>query len=545
MSLNKAKKIYPCPFSKSYGIPVEQAWSLLKIFFVYRFIVSSLFVILFMTSVGPSLLGTHDAQLFKYASVSYLFFSLLSGILIFWRVISYKTLAQILIFTEIIFLTLLMHASGGINSGMGVLLAVSIAAGGMLIGGRCGLVFAAFASLAILTEQIYAVKTHAFNSTSFTYSGMLGALFFTIAYLSYTLAKRTEQSEILAATQQQTILNLEELNQYVIQHLQSGIIISNSEQQITMCNESALNIINTTNQQSQPESLGDISSQLSDCFVSWQKDRAQDIALLQLPNQNEIHSRFSLIETSQATFNMIIIEDMSLYNQRLQQNKLASLGHLTASIAHEIRNPLGAISHAGQLLSEAPELSTQDRRLTSIIQSHCQRVNKIIEDILQLSRRHPSKKEKINLNQWMPNYLQGFIQGIDSDPEQFEIIDKDADLWIYMDTGHLKQILDNICSNALKYGNTSTDKICIVISLLKNTPCISILDNGDKISPETLKNLFQPFFTTSPTGTGLGLYISKELAELNQAELNYAVTADNKSSFILSLPHADSTKIEI
>lgn len=548
MSSNQTNKIYPCPFSKGYGIPVEQAWSLLKVFFIYRFIVSSLFIILFYARFGPSLLGTYDAQLYIYTSGSYWFFSLFSGIGVFWRIISYKSQAQILVFTEIIFLTILMHASGGITSGMGVLLAVSIAAGGMLIGGRCALLFAALASLAILAEQIYAIRVHAFAKTSFTYAGMLGALFVMIAYLSYILAKRTEQSEILALRQQQTISNLEELNQYVIQHLQSGIIITNSQQQIKMCNESALNLINTNDQvtqATQPDSLEDISKQLSDCFECWRADRTQDIALLRLSSQNEIHIRFSLIETSQATFQMIILEDISLYNQRLQQNKLASLGRLTASIAHEIRNPLGAISHAGQLLSEAPALSTQDQRLTSIIQSHCQRVNKIIEDILQLSRRDPSKKEKINLNQWMPHYLQSFIQGIDCEPEHFKIVNKAPNLWIYMDTGHLKQILDNLCSNALKYGDSATDKITIEISMMKNNPCIRILDNGLKIEPEVLKNLFEPFFTTSPTGTGLGLYISKELAELNQAELSYAYTDENESSFILALPRAESTVIEI
>jgi two-component system sensor histidine kinase PilS (NtrC family) len=262
-----------------------------------------------------------------------------------------------------------------------------------------------------------------------------------------------------------------------------------------MYNEAALKIINSTDNTTQPQHLSEISTQLSEGFQLWLNDTRQDIAVIRLPDHSEIHIRFSLLKTQQETFHMIIIEDISLYNQRLQQNKLASLGRLTASIAHEIRNPLGAISHAGQLLSEAPELSSEDQRLTEIIQSRCLRVNKIIEDVLQLSRRHPSKREKINLSHWIHSYLQNFILASGCTPNCFEIVVKEENLWIYMDMGHLKQILDNLCSNALKYGDLSTDKIIIELSLLDHSPYIRIVDNGPRIDPETASHLFEPFFT--------------------------------------------------
>ncbi len=543
MAPNQANTIYPCPFSKGYGIPTDQAWSLLKVFFIYRFIISSLFIILYYSNFDPSILHRHDRYLYSICSHSYLIFSLLSGYSAFKRLPSYAKQSQIIIFSDIIFITLLMHASGGINSGIGILLVVSTAAGGLLIGGRCALFFAALASLAILSEHIYSILTH--NATPlFTYTGMLGASFFTIAYLSFTLAKRTEQSEKLASQHQQTISNLEELNRYIIQHMQSGIIISSPDQHIRMCNEATLAIINKQENITSPQKLADISPQLSNSFQLWTEDNNQNFVLINLPNHNMVHCRFSLLKTQQEIFHMIILEDISLYNQQLQQSKLASLGRLTASIAHEIRNPLGAISHASQLLSEAPSLPVEDHRLTEIIQAHCLRMNKIIEDVLQLSRREPSKREKIQLNLWVENYLKNFIYETGNSQEQFEIRSQHTDLWIYMDSGHLKQIFDNLCSNALKYGDSS-EKIIINIFLADDAPSISILDNGPAIDNETANHLFEPFFTTSPTGTGLGLYISRELAELNQAKLSYAITNDKKSSFKLSLPKADSSIIEI
>ncbi|MGZ8158872.1 MAG: sensor histidine kinase [Methylobacter sp.] len=542
MPPNTNETIFPCPFSKGYGIPARQAWVLLKVFLGYRLILAGLFVALFYSYTDSSLLGTYDSKLFTYSSQSYLLLSLLSGICIAWRLTSYTTQAQLLIFTDILILTLIMHASGGINSGMGALLAVSIAAGGLLIGGRCAMLFAALASLAVLAEQVVADYKHSFDSTSYANAGMLGAAFFTIALLSYILAKRSEQILQLADQQKQTIIKLEDLNKYIIQHLQSGIIIVNKQQAIQMANESALRLANLA---VLPVKLGDISAHLAGAFQIWLSDPEQNLVLLQLPNQSEIHCRFMPLPTGHEFFYMIILEDIALYNQQVQQSKLASLGRLTASIAHEIRNPLGAISHAGQLLFENPLLSIQDRRLTEIIQTHSVRVNNIIEDILQLSRRTDSRREKIHLKSWLDNYLKNFALEHAVNTESFRLSYPEESLCALIDPGHLRQIMDNLCRNALKYGKSEAGPIILRAFALQQAPCIEVIDNGSGISREHQGHLFEPFFTTSSSGTGLGLYISRELAELNQAKLSYYLTDDNRSCFRLCLLNAEQTIIEL
>jgi two-component system sensor histidine kinase PilS (NtrC family) len=542
MPPNTNETIFPCPFSKGYGIPAQQAWLLLKVFLGYRLILAGLFITLFYSPTDVSLLGTYNSKLFVYSSQSYLMLSLISCICIAWRVTSYTTQAQMLIFTDILILTLVMHASGGINSGMGALLAVSIAAGGLLIGGRCAMLFAAIASLAVLTEQFVADYSNSFGYTSYANAGMLGAAFLTIALLSYILAKRSEQIFQLADQQQQTIIKLEDLNKYIIQHLQSGIIITNKQQAIQMANESALRLANLS---SLPVRLGDISSHLAEAFQTWLADLEQNIVLLQLSNQSEIHSRFMPLPTGHESFYMIILEDVALYNQQVQQSKLASLGRLTASIAHEIRNPLGAISHAGQLLSDNPLLSVQDRRLTEIIQTHSVRVNHIIEDILQLSRRTDSRREKIYLNPWLDNYLKNFTLEHAVNADAFKLVYPEESLRAFIDPGHLKQITDNLCRNALKYGKPESGPIILRVFAVQQAPCIEVIDNGSGISRKHQNHLFEPFFTTSSSGTGLGLYISKELAELNQAKLSYYLTADNRSCFRLCLLNAEQTLIDI
>lgn len=536
--------IYPCPFSKSYGIPGQQAWLILKIYFIYRFILACMLIILYYTHFGPSLLGSHDQQLFITSSGLFLLFTLLSGIGIFWRLTGYSTQAQILLFTDIVVLTLIMHASGGITSGIGMLLAVSTAAGGLLIGGRCAMLFAALASLAIMAEQVYAANTNAFETTSYTYAGMLGAAFFTIALLSFILAKRTEQTEQLAIQRKHTISKLEKLNEYIIQHLQSGIIIVNAEQQVSMVNATALDLLGFS---SQPEKLEQIEPQLALDFSSWREDTQRNYYFLQADTNSstEVQIHFQELPTPQETLYLIMLEDMVLYNQRLQQSKLASLGQLTASIAHEIRNPLGAISHAGQLLSECPGLAAQDQRLTDIIQTHTQRVNKIIEDILQLSKRSASKREKITVSEWLTEFLAKFILENNLEEQQFSLSIVDGSSYALIDPGHLKQILDNLCWNALKYGNPEQGKIHIQSYNAHSEIIIDVIDPGSGIAATDLEHLFEPFYTTSSSGTGLGLYISRELAQLNQAKLSYHYTEPRQSCFRLSLVDANKNTIEI
>ena len=535
--LAKTSIIYPCPLSKGYGIPSNEAWKLLKVFFLYRILLSSALLLLVYFPLDPSPLDYLNPLLFKITSLAYFCLTLLAGLGIFTRFIPYTPQAQLLIFTDIAIITLIMHAGGGIASGIGVLLVISITFGGILIGGHCAMLFAAIASMSILAEQTYAIQKHAFNNSSYTEAGTLGAAFFTTAFLAYILAQRSEQSQLIAQQHKQIILKLEELNQSIIQHLQSGIIIVDHYQNIQMSNQTAVRLLSMS---TAPKQLSDISIVLADAFQRWLANIDNNITLLALPEQIQIYCRFSLLPTHQEMLHMIMLEDIALYNQRLQQSKLASLGRLTASIAHEIRNPLGAISHAAQLLAECPTLTEQDVRLTQIIQSHSQRMNGIIEEILQLSRRRTSQRQTINVNQWISDYLHNFILFQHANPEQFTLNLSSKTLHALIDPEHLQQIMDNLCLNALKHNAVATSHLTLTTERTAQGVYINVIDNGVSISAENLEHLFEPFFTTSATGTGLGLYISRELAELNQAKLTYHTIQEKQfNNFRLCLSDAE------
>ena len=211
-------------------------------------------------------------------------------------------------------------------------------------------------------------------------------------------------------------------------------------------------------------------------------------------------------------------------NARVQQSKLASLGRLSASIAHEIRNPVGAMSHAAQLLGESAALSEDDIRLTEIIQTHSSRVSHIIDNVLQLSRRESSRPERLPLKSWLDEFADEFVRTLELQEGEFSIAEIAPDIEARIDKGHLHQVLWNLCDNAVKYAS-ETGGILVEIQAGRmrgvGRPYIEVLDCGLGIDPAMADKIFEPFFTARSGGTGLGLYISRELCELNRATLVY------------------------
>jgi len=525
-----------CPFGSGFYLPAEQAWRTLKVFHAYQMVLSLAFFGLFISHTGPSIFGQSNATLFQSVSLTYLAFIFFSTVFIRKPYIPYARQVQLKIISDILFLTLLMHASGGITSGLGVLLAVSVAAGGLLAGGQCTLVFAAIATFAVLGEQTYADMNDVFATTAYMYAGVLSASFFTIAILALVLAKRVETSEQLALEQSREIDDLIQLNDYIIKHLQSGIIVIDQHQTIRLTNQAANTLLGQ--KVTAGASLSDISIESSQLFKQWLLAPSEKSAVLAAStNTPRIKLHFNQLDTFTYSAYIIFLDDLSSLDQQIQQGKLASLGRLTASIAHEIRNPLGAISHAGELLSESPSIEKEDQRLLDIIHNHTGRVNSIVKSILQLSKQEDSHIENIHLSDWLTEFEGQFKEqfGLTESPLVIKVSHDIND--IQFDKNHLKQIIDNLCSNALKHGQKDPSQPFIKIHCgthkATQRSFISVTDKGTGIEETVALQIFEPFFTTSSSGTGLGLYISNQLAELNHAKLIYSVNAAGGSTFTL------------
>jgi len=523
----------------------EPSWRPLAYFNYYRIALSSLFVVLFLIGPTPSLLGSHQPAWFLGTASFYLLFAIISSYGIYSRRWPFNLQISSQILVDIIAITLLMHSSGGLTTGLGILLVIAIAASSIILAGELALLFAAIASLAILAEQVYSQLNNSFATTSYTQAGILGATCFTTALLSHILARRIRKTEELAAKRGFDLANMEQVNEHIIQNMDMGIIVVDESLNTLLVNESAWYFLGMPVLGKQVR-LNEISRELTSQLRCWKNEADCEIKPFR-PHADaaDILPRFTSLGREQKNGTLITLEDSTVVTQQLQQMKLASLGRLTASIAHEIRNPLGAISHAAQLLQESRALEGADYRLSEIIQNHSVRMNTIVENILQLSRRDNSHPKIIELKAWVDDFVKEFCTTEDIEPGCISVDIEPANTMIQIDTTHLQQILWNLCQNAVKYGHKPDGSIYIAlrggITEESMGPFLDIIDSGEGISPDISDQIFEPFFTTANEGTGLGLYITKELCECNKARLSYHVVPTGGSCFRLSF--ADPRRI--
>ena len=522
-----------------------QQWSALRLFSLYRLVVSIIFFGLSFFANQSNFLSTLDPNLLRWVSGCYVAVAIIALISAYFRWLPYKLQVYLPIIIDIVAIVALMNLYGGITSGFGTLMIAVVAGGSLLLPGRTALLFAALATLAILGHEIYASLNGIFEKTAYTQAGLLGAALFATALLAITLAHRATESAKLAAQRGVDLANLAKLNEHLINRMEAGIMVVDDDGTIRMHNHAAWKLLNQPEINEQTKLL-DISMPLFDLYKSWNKAAENPafrnhLGKLKRANQADLQVRIVPVGLRKHDKGSVIyLNDNTEVDKQVQETKLASLGRLTASIAHEIRNPLGAISHAAQLLDESSELHKADKRLATIIQDQSVRLNNIINNVLRLSRREKAKPEKIELNTWLRNFLEEFTRTNDLQDDWVSLKITPPDGNVTMDANNLHQVLWNLCKNAKKYGASLEENVCI--RLLANTnhtstpPYLDVIDNGPGISAEHQSQLFEPFFTTSDTGTGLGLYLSRELCKNNGGDLRYINMPEGGSCFRIEFP---------
>lgn len=523
------------PLSANADAAYRQTWKPLGLLNGYRLILAVLFTIVALADLEWRPLAERDPYLFTMVSLSYGLFALLCAVSIRARKPGFRWQLHLQILADIVCILALTYASGGIRSGLGTLLIVTLAGGGMLMSGKMAVLYAAISTLAVLGEESYMLISGAPPGPSFTHAGLLGGTFFLTAILAWLLAKRARESEALAAQRGVDLANMQQLTEYVIQRMQTGVIVVDAQQRIHLINESASHLLGSPTDPIQ-QTLADLAPELAGHLAQWQDNPDCETPLFRPnPASPGLLPRFAKLGQASQSGALIFLEDTTALAQHAQQLKLASLGRLTASIAHEIRNPLGAISHAGQLLAESPQLGASDLRLTEIIRDHSQRMNAIVENVLQLSRRQRARPEDLALKPWLEEFVLDFrrTHHIGADHIHIEIVP--ADTQVRMDPSQFHQIVWNLCHNGLRY---SLARLGVPRLELRGgigadalNPYLDIIDFGHGVPPEAEAHLFEPFFTTENTGTGLGLYLSRELCESNQARLHYIAMPGAGSCF--------------
>lgn len=518
----------------------RQSWQPLRLFNIYRLFVAALFLALWRFGLAPQSLGHLSPGLFFITLLVYLGLGLIALVTARLRWPSFQLQANLLATGDVLAVTLLAHSSGGVTSGVEVLLIPAIGAAGLLLSELSALFAAAAASLLLLFDQIYLHLSGLQEQTAYTQSGLLGLALFVTAVVSAALAHRARANEALAVRRGLDLANLAELNEHLVEHFNTGLIVAEPRGDIRLINDAAWQLMGHVSG-AHLDALERLSPALFTLFRHWQSNPDALHRTLALPGQGlELRIRFTPLGLDrQAT--LIMLEDQAELAAQVQSAKLASLGRLAASIAHEIRNPLSAISHAAQLLRESPSLNAQDTRLVEIIRTQGARMDAIVDDVLRLSRKDPPRTRPLDLKIWLQTQASEVRTRLGEDGAELRLHLDDTNLVAVCDEGHLAQIFWSLCENASRYGRRKSDGRLLLTFAAHRPPGaqqirMDVIDQGSGVPPEVIAHLFEPFFTTSASGTGLGLYIASELCALNGGHLEYIPVPSGGSCFRCFLP---------
>ena len=497
--------------------PPDSFWRSLHFFNLYRLGVATVFVCAILIYSGSLSFGSQNPAMFATVSSAYLALALLFyvALQLFKRGFNLHLTLQVA--TDILALTLLMFASGGANSGISFMLLVVLAGAGLVGQGRLTLFFAALATLAVLLEQGYRVLQFGGNPEDFIRTGITSIGFFATAITARLLARRVVANEELARRRGIELADQMNINQRVIRDMQDGVLVVGADGLVHQFNPQAERLLGAS---APPMSdLASFSTPLAEHYPHWHLQAVEAAEIIRDPVSGRL-LRARFLPAGEGGNALIYIEDLDRELAQTQQLKLAALGRLTANMAHEIRNPLSAISHAAELLAEEQGGSVTQVRLTRIIGDNSQRLNRLVAEVLELGRRDQAEPELIRLGSFIETFLDEFAVN-DNQAKEIVGLAVDRAAQLRFDRSHLNRVLWNLLDNALRYCGGKAGSI-----RLETRPAASpgrtelhIIDDGSGIGPALRTQVFEPFFTTHSSGTGLGLYIARELCEANGAML--------------------------
>jgi len=494
----------------------DSFWTSLRYFNIYRMAVAALFLGITLFSGDALNLGSHRLDVFRGVCVLYLLFagvfhSLLRNLRDFFNL---QLSAHVAL--DIVAITLLMFASGGIRSGLGVMLLISLTGAALVAPRRLALLYASLAAIALLLEQSYWVLRFDASEANYLQPGLLAIGCFASAGVTSWLAQRVAANEHLARERGRALEIQLRVNQLVIEDMQDGVLVLDREGRVAQHNPQARRLLGAGGL------LGAELARLLPGFAAlWRAWRDGD--RLEMRSDLELRGRglrLRLMQTGAAEdLAVLFVEDTTRSREEAQQLKLAALGRLTANIAHEIRNPLSAISHAAELLDEEPSAPGQER-LTRIIHDNTRRLERLVSDVLQLNRRDRAAPEPIALQPWLAAFVEDFATN-EAVPRARIGLEAARDATVEFDREHLRQVLWNLLRNAVRHGHEEPGSVRIVLNAYADQVELSVLDDGPGVERAIQGQLFEPFFTTESKGTGLGLYLARELCAANRAVLEY------------------------
>ncbi len=491
-------------------------------------------IALYRLICGVSLLGIAlllDSSLLSVSSpnavitVAGLYF--LFGLLAFWWIQSDRLSMPLPVVTssllagDVAFIAMIMAAGGSSGGSLPILLFPQLAASGWLLRPRTAFFHAALATVTLLRLDLWRLAEGQIGGAQPFQTGLICFGYFATVGVAVALGAYARASEDLAAQRGIDIANLEQVNRLIIQDMQDGVLVVDLNGVVRGHNAQVTRLLGGFGRMRGGMRLAEFSGTLHDYWRRWQEDYAEPLPPFKVePTQRLLRVRLVRIGSGLNGGTLIYLEDLGRAQTEAQQMKLAAMGRLTASIAHEVRNPLSAINQAAQLLEEDGAVVAEGQRLLNMIRNNAKRIDRIVGEVLQLNRRDRQQPEVIAFGEFMHSLTEEIVQAENIPPGGIAM-DVPADLLIIFDRGHLNQIVWNLVRNAWQHCQKKERSIRIAAraGYMGDAVICELADDGPGIPAELRGQIFEPFFTTRPGGTGLGLYIARELADANGAAL--------------------------
>lgn len=499
----------------------DSFWISLRFFNIYRLLLAAVFLASVMLFGDHLNFGSHNLRLFKYVSGAYLLLALVFQVLL-EKIRSYFNFQlSVHVIADIVATVLLMYASDGFRSGLGVMLLISLAAAALVSRGTLMLFYAALASIAILLEQTYWVLGFDRSEANYVQPGLLSIGYFATALITNQLARRVIRQERVMRQRSVDLSNQLRISQLVLQDVQDAVLVIDGNGLVRQHNPQVSVLLGR--QAPELDQIENYSPEIARVLARWRDAGGSAVETLLLPGSGKlVRARFVEAGAEGGSISLVFLEDLSRLQEQAQQLKLAALGRLTANIAHEIRNPLSAISHASELLQEEQRGPSQER-LLGIIQDNSRRIDRMVRDVLELTRRDRVHAETIRLADFLPSFIDEFAQNERIPASSFALQVYEASEIVF-DRVHLQQVLWNLLRNAWRHSRQREASVRVVVRRRANRVELHVIDDGEGVPAHLRQQLFEPFFTTYSSGTGLGLYIAREMCDANAAMLEYVAS---------------------
>ncbi len=506
----------------------------------YRIIIAIFFSFSFMLALKNA---QHDYWVLINLFPTFFYFLFSIALFILYYFYPKNPLLMVGLTVDALVLTTMLYFSGGNDLQVILLFLVQVAAAFMLVRSNQAILLTIFAITLVIYQQFYQTLKSDVNYALVNNVASMAISFIGVAYLSYTLSKRLKQIELLSERQVNEVNALNAINNKIVQIIDQGVVVLSHDLEIFIANDTALEQLHL------PKALDNFNlldiSPLLAARLAPIIEEPEETLIVRLgaatastplavgiePNHQSFNDLRLRITQLRQQYAIIFIEDLRDEFSRAQQLKLASLGQLSASIAHEIRNPLATISQASQLLMEEVNeadsgLSGDNILLYEMIYHQTIRVNKIIEDVLKLSRQQRPNFVYIEPKTWLNDFIQQNFSGHDI------FLHCHTDKGFMFDNHQLAQILVNLINNGLRFSSKTQPHAFVTLEVYEfgKSIHIDVIDTGHGIAKENIQYLFNPFFTTDNQGTGLGLYLSQAFCQANYANLEY-VPSEGQTCF--------------